>query len=79
MWEVVETSIGEVRVGEAKRRRGKGRDQEKEGGKREEEETKKGEDNGGEESSRRMGNLGGERKSSEVKGRGEEVGPRTIL
>ena len=54
----METSTGEVRMGEVKGRRGKEKGWEKKGRKEEEEENKKGEDNGGEESSRRMGDMG---------------------
>jgi len=71
VWEAVETSAGEVRVGEAKRRRGKRRGREKER-RIGEEENEKGKDNGGEESSRGMGNIGGRRRS------GKEVGARKI-
>ena len=54
----METSTKEVRMGEVKGRRGKGKGWEKERRKEEEEENKKGEDKGGEESSRRMGDIG---------------------
>ena len=54
----METSAGEVGMGEIERRRSKGRGGEKERRKGEEEETQKGKDNGGKESSRRMGNMG---------------------
>ena len=58
VWEAVEASTREVRIGEAERRRSKGRGRKKERRKEEEEETEKGEDDGGEESSRRMGSMG---------------------
>ena len=74
VWEAVETSTGEVGVGEAKRR-SKRRGQEKER-RKEEEENEKMEDNGGEKSSRGMGDMGGRRRSSKVKSGGKEVGTR---
>jgi len=43
MWKAVETSTGEVRMGEAERRRSKGEKGEKERGKGKEEKTEKGE------------------------------------
>ena len=46
MWKTVETSAGEVRMGEVGRRRGKRGSREKEGGKGEEEEIKKGKNGG---------------------------------
>ena len=58
VWEAIKASTREVRMGEAERRRSKGRSREKERRKGEEEETEKGEDDGGEESSRRMGSIG---------------------
>jgi len=57
MWEIVETSTREIRVGKAEGGRSKRRSREKEGREREEE-TEKGKDNGGEESSREIGNMG---------------------
>ena len=57
MGEVVEASTGEVGMGEAKGRRGKGRGWEKERRKGEEE-NKKGKDDGGKENSREMGDMG---------------------
>jgi len=77
VWEAVETSTGEVRVGEAKRRRGKKRGQKKER-RIGEEENEKGKDNRGEESSRGMGNMGGRRRSGKVRSEGKEVGARKI-
>ena len=53
----METSIGKIEVGKAKRRRGKGKSWEKERGKEEKEEIKEGKDNGGKKSSRRMGDI----------------------
>ena len=58
VWEAVEASIREVRMGETKGRRGKRGSREKEGGKGEEEETEKEENGGSKESSRRMGDMG---------------------
>ena len=58
MWKAVETGAREVRMGEAEKRRSKGRSREKERGKGKEEDKEKEEDNGSEESSRRMGDMG---------------------
>ena len=57
MWEAVEASTGEVRMGEVKGRRGKGRGWEKEK-RKEEEENKKRKDDGDKENSREMGDMG---------------------
>ena len=58
VWEAVEASIREVRMGETKGRRGKRGSREKEGEKGEEEETEKGENSGSKKSSRRVGDMG---------------------
>ena len=58
VWETMETSAREIRVGEVKGRRSKGGSGKKERREREEEKTKKGKDNEGEEDSREMGNIG---------------------
>ena len=79
MWEAVETSAREVRVGKAKGRRSEGRSREKERRKREEEEAEKGKANGGEESSKEMGDIGQRRGSSKIRDRGKKVGAREIL
>jgi len=78
MWETVETSAREIRVGKAEGGRSKRRSGEKEGGEEEEEETEKGKDNGGEEGSRGMGNMRGKRRSSEIRGGGKKDGARKI-
>ena len=57
MWEVVETSSGEIRMEKAEGGRSKGRNREETRGERQEKETEKREDNGSKESSRRMGDL----------------------
>ena len=58
MWKAVEASTREVRMGETKGTRGKGREGEKKRGKEEEEEIEKGKNSGSKESSRGMGNMG---------------------
>ena len=58
MWEAVETSAGEVGIGETKGERGKGRGRAKERREGEKEKTKKGGNSGSQKSSRRMGNMG---------------------
>ena len=58
MWETVETSTREVRIGKAKRRRSERRSREKERRKGEEEEAEKGKNNGSKESNRGMGDMG---------------------
>jgi len=58
MWETVETSAREIRVGKAEGERSKRRSRKKERREEEEEETEKGKDNRGEEGSRGMGNIG---------------------
>jgi len=78
VWKAVETSVREVRMGEAERRRSEGRGRKKERRKGEEEETEKGEDDGGKESSRRVGNIGQGRESDEVRSRGEKIGAREV-
>jgi len=57
MWETVETSAREIRVGKAEGGRSKRRSREKERREEEEEETEKGKDNGGKEGSRGIGNM----------------------
>jgi len=57
MWETVETSTREIRLGKAEGGRSKRRSGEKERREEEEEETEKEKDNGGEEGSRGMGNI----------------------
>jgi len=57
MWEIVETSAREIRVGKAEGGRSKRRSRKKEGREEEEEEIEKGKNNGGEEGSRGMGNM----------------------
>jgi len=47
MWEAMETDAGEIRLGEAERRRSKGRSRKEERRERSEEEVEKREDNGG--------------------------------
>ena len=60
VWETVEASTREVRVGETERGRDKGGSRKEERGKRErkEEKTEEGEDDGSKESSGRVGNMG---------------------
>ena len=71
MWKAVETGAGEVGMGEAERRGGKG-------GKEEEEETEKGRSSGSKEGSRGVGDIGQRRGSGEVRSRGEEIGAREV-
>jgi len=54
----VETSVGKIKMGKAKRRGSKGRSREEERRKGQEEETEKGEDEGSKESGRRIGDMG---------------------
>ena len=68
------TGVGEVRMGEAEKRGGKGGSREKKGGKGKEEETEKGRSSGSKEGSRGVGDMGRRRGSGEVRSRGEEVG-----
>ena len=58
VWEAVEASIREVRMGETKGRRDKRGSREKERGKGEKEETEKEKNGGSKESSRRMEDMG---------------------
>jgi len=58
MWETVETSAGEIRVGKTEGGRSKGRSREEMRRERQEKETEKGKDDGSKESSRRVGDLG---------------------
>jgi len=74
VWKVVETGAGEVGMGEAERRGGKGGSREKKGGKGEEKETEKGRSSGSKESSRGVGNMRRRRGSSKVRNRGKEIG-----
>jgi len=57
MWETVETSAREIRIGKAEEGRSKRRSREKEGKEEEEKETEKEKDNGGEEGGRGMENM----------------------
>jgi len=58
MWKAVETSTGEVRMGETKERGSQGRSREKERGEGKEEETEERKDSGSKESSRGVGDMG---------------------
>jgi len=58
VWETVEASIREIRVGKTEKRRSKGRSGEEKRGKGKEEEIEKGKNSGSKESSRRVGDMG---------------------
>jgi len=66
MWEAVETSTREVRMGETERRRGKRGNREKEREEGEEEKTEERENGRNKKSSRRMGNMGRRETGGEV-------------
>jgi len=57
MWETVETSAEEIRVGKPEEGRDKGRSREEMRRERQEKETEKGEDDGSKESSGKVGDL----------------------
>ena len=58
VWKAVEASAREVRMGETKGRRDKGRKGEKKRGKGEEKKIEKGKNSGSKEGSRGIGNMG---------------------
>jgi len=58
MWETVETSLGEIRMGKAEGGESKKRGREETRGERQEKEAEKRENSGSKESGGRMGDLG---------------------